>query len=75
MIVRDDDGGTEVRLQCDECGDLLDRDFDDSQFNQMVAYAKEKGWAITVHRGRWEHHCPDCKPSGLAAQQRLFGKK
>lgn len=73
-VNRDTDGGTDMRLQCDDCGDFLDKDFDDSQFVPMIAHAKSEGWTIRKTDHFYEHWCPDCKPTGLAAQKALFGR-
>lgn len=73
MIDREARDGT-MTLVCDECGDPADKSYEEGEFTQMIEQAKADGWSITQVKGRWEHRCPDCKPSGLAAQKRLFSR-
>lgn len=72
MIERDKDTGVQ-NLSCDECGDMLDRDFYGDDFPGMIDYAKSKGWTIRPDgQGGWEHYCPADKPGGLEDQRRLL---
>lgn len=73
MIYRDHKIGIQM-LECDECGEFQDEDFYDDHFQRMIDSAKSAGWSISRDgSGVWRHLCPDCKPSGLAAQRALLG--
>jgi predicted RNA-binding Zn-ribbon protein involved in translation (DUF1610 family) len=76
MIERDDDVGA-ITLRCDDCGDLLEGDFNADDFHGMIEYAKTHGWSIKPDgEGGWEHKCPDCagnSGSRLERQKRLLG--
>ena len=66
--------GEELALVCDDCGDWLDRRFYNSQFRDMIEFAKTQGWTVSKNStGDWVHQCPGCKPTGVAAQRRLLG--
>lgn len=71
-VERDRDGGDQMRLQCDDCSDLLDEDFAKVEFNAMIDYAKGQGWTIRKVDHHFDHWCQNCKPTGLAAQKALF---
>lgn len=46
---------------CDECGEGLEGA--SGGFQELVADAKENGWAIRpseTEAGEWSHTCPDC---------------
>lgn len=60
-------------LVCDDCGDTLNREFEPGAFMEMIAYAKGQGWTVRKVDHEYDHFCPDCKPTGLAAQKALFG--
>lgn len=76
MIKRDDDVQG-MTLACDECGDLLDGDFNGGQFVAMIEFAKSQGWAIAPDDDdEWTHTCPDCcgsAESRLDRARRLLG--
>ena len=74
MIERQNGGKT---LLCDDCGDHLDKEFPNGQFNDLIAYAKAQSWAVKPDgKGDWTHLCGDCRggsTSNLAAQRKLLG--
>lgn len=66
MIERDEDVGGQT-MRCDDCGDLLDGDFNIDNFQGMIEFAKEHGWKIKPDdEGGWEHTCPSCAGNGLS---------
>ena len=71
-INRDPDGET-MRFECDECGDMLDQDFPQAHFQAMLDHAKGLGWTAYKQDHAYRHWCPDCKPSNLGVQKKLFG--
>lgn len=77
MIERDESVGGQT-MRCDECGDLLDGDFNLDDFQGMIEFAKEHGWSIRPDgEGGWDHKCSDCAGSSLTRLERarrLFGK-
>ena len=55
MIERDESVGGQT-MRCDECGDLLDGDFNIDNFQGMIEFAKEHGWKIKPDgEGGWDH--------------------
>lgn len=70
MIERDESVGGQT-IRCDECGDLLDGDFNLDDFQGMIEFAKEHGWKIKPDGGGgWGHHCPSCAGNNLSPLER-----
>lgn len=64
----------QIQMVCDTCQNETP-DFDEDEFDRMVAAAKADGWVITRPDGCWEHTCSDCVKDGSALEQakRKFG--
>lgn len=70
MIERDESVGGQT-MRCDECGDLLDGDFNIDDFQGMIEFAKEHGWKIKPDgEGGWDHSCADCAGNSLSRLER-----
>lgn len=68
--------GKTITLLCDDCDDVLDKEFDKDDFHGMIGYAKSEGWAVKkddAFESGWTHRCPLCKQSRLEEQRKLFG--
>lgn len=73
MSINRDPDGEMMRFECDECGEFLNQDFDQTSFQVMLDYAKGLGWKVLKQDHSYTHWCPDCGPSNLATQKKLFG--
>ena len=57
MIERDEDVGA-TTLRCDDCGELMDGDFNADAFQTMIDTAKAEGWTVRPDGdGGWRHTC------------------
>lgn len=48
-------------LTCDECGGDFDGTHAPDEFHQLIADARNAGWAVYRHKGEWTHECPTCR--------------
>ena len=66
----------EMRMVCDTCEDELDQVYDandESEFREMVKYARAQGWDIRMDRNRvYTHDCSQCSPGPVEAQRQLL---
>lgn len=79
MILRDEDVGA-ITMRCDECGELLDGDFNADDFQAMIDYAKGHDWSVSWGDtdGEWTHTCPTCSggaESRLERAKRVLGQR
>lgn len=62
MSILREDG--EIELECDaiNCKQGLGKAFAGDQFEEMISYARKKGWTITAEettgKKKWVHYCP-----------------
>lgn len=60
---------------CDDCGASGGPEVDQADFEDAISTARSEGFSIKPDgRGGWEHLCSDCRPDGIAAQRRKFGR-
>lgn len=52
--------GHKIELVCDTCGITALGPYQNSDFDVMIADAKEDDWEITNEEGEWIHNCPNC---------------
>lgn len=64
--------GKQRQIACDHCGNSLDL-FDEAEFEEMIADAKEKGWRIRNEDPGWTHMCPAHQETPLERARRLLG--
>lgn len=70
MIEKDESVGGQT-LRCDECGDLLDGDFNIDDFQGMIEFSKEHDWKIKPDGdGGWDHTCPSCSGNSMGRLER-----
>lgn len=64
--------GKQRMISCDHCGNTLEL-FEEDEFNEMIADAKEKGWRIRCEDPGWTHICPAHHETALERARRLLG--
>ena len=53
------DRGTQF-IECDICGEQIERGSDTMHFDEWIDALKHEGWRFTKHKNEWEHQCPSC---------------
>ena len=56
-----------MSIECDECGDVDDEDFEQDEFRAMIDHAKSIGWAIVQIDSDYRHICPLCLDKATGA--------
>lgn len=60
---------------CDECGCSGGPEVDAGDFEDLIQTARAEGFSIQPDGDDgWTHLCKDCRPDGIAAQRRRFGR-